>query len=718
MSINENAKKIETDRKWIHLEGLHCANCAAKIEHQVRQLNDVVSAQVNLLNQTIEVEVGKDAARGLVEQVRQIVDRTEPGVKVYEDQKTREGKEGAEEASEGESLKKEIMLRGLGAVLFGIALLIHQPGALRIALFFVSYLIIGGEVLWRAGRNIIHGQIFDENFLMALATVGAFAVKEFPEAVAVMLFYQIGETFQDLAVDRSRRSIKALMDIRPEFANIEREGEIIQVDPASVNVGDRIIVKPGERVPLDGIILEGQSMMDTSALTGESLPRSVQVNAEVLAGFININGLLKLQVTRTFGESTVAKILDMVQNASTRKAPTENFITKFARYYTPAVVFSALAIAVIPPLVIPGASWASWLYRGLIFLVVSCPCALVISIPLSFFGGIGGASKRGILIKGGNFLEALNEVRTIVFDKTGTLTKGVFKVTKIVPALGHTAEEVLRYAALAEAHSNHPIAKSVLEAYAEPVYLERNAEYEEITGHGVRVSLNGETVLAGNLKLMQDNGFEVHTNIEAGTVVYVALNGDRYLGYIAISDEVKEDASEALDALRGLGIKELVMLTGDVKEIGEKVAADLHLDRVYAGLLPDEKVLKVEELMQREGFSGKVVFVGDGINDAPVLARADIGVAMGGLGSDAAIEAADIVLMTDEPSKLVDALKIARKTRVIVWQNIVFALGIKAAVLLLGALGIATMWEAVFADVGVALIAVLNAMRVMGRLKN
>lgn len=711
MSIHENAVKKETDRKCIHLEGLHCANCAAKIEHQVRQLDNVVSAEMNLLNQTIEVEIGKNATQGIVERVRQIVDRTEPGVKVYEDPGT--GKADASEDAESKSLKREIVIKGIGAALFLIATFVDLPGTVRLALFILSYLIIGGEVLWRAGRNILHGQVFDENFLMALATVGAFAVKEYPEAVAVMLFYQIGETFQDMAVDRSRRSIKALMDIRPEFASIERQGEIIQINPALVNVGDTIIVKPGERVPLDGVVIDGQSMMDTSALTGEAVPRSARANDEVLAGFININGLLKLQVTRTFGESTVAKILDMVQNASTRKAPTENFITKFARYYTPAVVCSALMIAVIPPLVLPGATWASWLYRGLIFLVVSCPCALVISIPLSFFGGIGGASRRGILIKGGNFLEALNDVRTVVFDKTGTLTKGVFKVTKIVSAVGYTEGDVLRYAALAEAHSNHPIARSILEAYAEPVFLESNAEYEEITGQGVRVKVNGETVLAGNLKLMQDNGIAAHTNTEAKTVVHVALSGGKYLGYITISDEIKEDATEAVSALRRLGIQELVMLTGDVKEIGEKVANELGLDRVYAGLLPDQKVLKVEELIQQKGFNGKVIFVGDGLNDAPVLARADIGVAMGGLGSDAAIEAADIVLMTDEPSKLVDVLKIARKTRVIVWQNIIFALGIKAIVLLLGAFGIATMWEAVFADVGVALIAVLNAMRMM-----
>lgn len=705
MSVFELRK--ESEQKLIHVRGLTCANCAAKIEKQVQQLEEVIEARINLVQQTLEVEVLTSEASGIVGQIREIVTRLEPHVKVYEDVAA-----AVESEEEHEGVQREVIQLGIGGILFVAAIAFPMGFPVKIGLFLLSYFLIGGEVLLRAGRNILRGEIFDENFLMTIATVGAFAIGEYPEAVAVMLFYQVGELFQEMAVNRSRRSIKALMDIRPDFANLLVNGEVVQVDPQEVEVGDRIVVKPGERIPLDGRVLEGQSMVDTSALTGESVPRSARKGDELLAGCINISGLITLEVTRTFQESTVAKILDMVQNASSRKAPTEAFITRFARYYTPVVVFSALAIAVIPPLVLRDAVFADWFYRGLIFLVISCPCALVISIPLGFFGGIGGASRNGILIKGGNYLEALNDIQTIVFDKTGTLTKGVFKVAQVTPAEGVSEAELLHVAAEAEVHSNHPIARSILEAYDQPVTVEQKGNYEEIPGHGIRAERGERIILAGNDKMMRDHGILPPTVDLVGTVVHVAVNG-RYYGSILIRDEVKTDAVEAIAELRRLGIHELVMLTGDRKEIAQKVASDLGFDQVFAELLPDEKVAKVEELVARTGHAGKVAFVGDGINDAPVLARADVGMAMGGLGSDAAIEAADIVLMTDEPSKIAEAIRIARKTRAIVIQNIVFALGVKGVVLLLGAFGEATMWEAVFADVGVALIAVLNAMRAM-----
>lgn len=712
MSVFENVLRKESEQKTIHVRGLTCANCAAKIEKQVQQLDHVIDARINLVNQTMEVEVLTSVGSEIVAQVREIVVRLEPHVKVYESQRI---PQDAEEEEDG--TRKELIQLGIGGVIFAAATFFPMAFFAKIILFLLSYFIIGGEVLLRAVRNILRGEIFDENFLMTIATVGAFAIGEYPEAVAVMLFYQVGELFQDLAVNRSRRSIKALMDIRPDFANMVVDGQLLQVDPQEVAVGDRIVVKPGERIPLDGCVLEGQSMVDTSALTGESVPRSARLGDELLAGCINLNGLLTLEVSKSFQESTVAKILDMVQNASSRKAPTEAFITRFARYYTPAVVFSALAIAIIPPIVVPGAVFADWLYRGLIFLVISCPCALVISIPLSFFGGIGGASRNGILIKGGNYLEALHEVKTVVFDKTGTLTKGVFKVAQVVPVDGVHEIDLLRTAAEAEAHSNHPIARSILEAYDKPVTVEQGGTYEEIPGQGIKVVLGERRIIAGNDTMMHAHGIHAPKLDVVGTVVHVAVN-NQYYGNIVIRDEMKADAAKAIKQLRQLGIRELVMLTGDRKEIAEKVASELQLDRVYAGLLPDEKVARVEAIVGESGHTGKVAFVGDGINDAPVLARADVGMAMGGLGSDAAIEAADIVLMTDEPSKIADAIRIARKTRTIVVQNIVFALGVKGVVLLLGAFGEATMWEAVFADVGVALIAVLNAMRAMNVKKN
>jgi Cd2+/Zn2+-exporting ATPase len=578
---------------------------------------------------------------------------------------------------------------------------------LKLALFLISYLLIGGEVLLRAAKNISKGQVFDENFLMSIATIGAFAIGEYPEGVAVMLFYQVGEAFQDFAVGRSRKSITALMDIRPDFANVKTGGEVRRVSPEEVKVGDFIVVKPGEKIPLDGVVTEGRSALDTSALTGEAIPRDVEPGSEVLSGSINKNGLLTIEVKKLFGESTVSKILDLVQNASGAKAPVENFITKFARYYTPAVVFAAAALAVVPPLALGGV-WSEWINRALVFLVVSCPCALVISIPLSFFGGIGGASRNGILIKGSNYLDALHNVDTVVFDKTGTLTKGVFAVTEIVPANGFAADELLGLAASAESGSNHPIAQSIMKAYGKPAL--GAADYEEAAGHGVRVKIGGRTVLAGNAKLLE--GIEFEKPETAGTVVYLAVDGV-FAGHIVIADEVKPDSANAIAELKALGVRKTAMLTGDSRAVGEKIGRELGLDTVCAELLPQHKVEQLEKLFDAKTGKGKLLFVGDGINDAPVLARADIGIAMGGVGSDAAIEAADVVLMTDEPSKIADAIRISKKTRAIVMQNIVFALAVKGVILSLGALGYATMWEAVFGDVGVAVIAILNAMRAM-----
>jgi Cd2+/Zn2+-exporting ATPase len=583
---------------------------------------------------------------------------------------------------------------------------------MRLVLFLASYILVGGEVLVKAAKNITKGEIFDENFLMGIATIGAFAIGEYPEGAAVMIFYRVGEAFQDYAVGRSRRSISALMDIRPDYANLKTAAGLRRVSPETVRIGDFIVVKPGEKIPLDGVVVEGFSALDTSALTGESLPRDVEEGSAVLSGSINKSGLLTIEVSKVFGESTVSKILNLVQNAGSKKSVTENFITRFARYYTPAVVFSALALAVLPPLIIPGAAFAEWINRGLIFLVVSCPCALVISIPLSFFGGIGGASRNGILIKGSNYLEALTKVDTVVFDKTGTLTKGVFSVTKIVPAGGITEEKLLYYAAHAESASSHPIALSIRNAYRKEIEAEVTGSYEEIAGKGVSVRIGEDAVLAGNAKLLETANIAIPPAEELGTVVYLAINNE-YAGYLVISDELKADSKEAVEDLRNIEVKRIAMFTGDSKAVGESIANRIGLDTVYAELLPHQKVEYLETLEQQKAGSGKLIFVGDGINDAPVLARADVGIAMGGVGSDAAIEAADVVLMTDEPSKIAGAIRIARKTRNIVWQNIIFALAVKGVILVMGALGIATMWEAVFGDVGVALIAVLNAMRVM-----
>lgn len=608
-----------------------------------------------------------------------------------------------------------IVRLAITVVLGAAALLAPVPAAWSLGLFIAAYLIIGGDILLRSVRNISRGQVFDENFLMALATVGAFLVGEYPEGVAVMLFYQIGELFQGIAVNRSRKSIKSLLDIRPDYANLLVNGTERRVSPDEVGIGSQIIIKPGERVPLDGKVISGQSAMNTSALTGEALPRDVEPGKEVLSGFINLNGVLTVEVTKTFGESTVSKILDLVEKASGSKAPTENFITKFARYYTPAVVMVAALLAFLPPLFIAGATFSDWVYRALIFLVISCPCALVVSIPLTFFGGIGAASKQGILVKGSNYLEALNDVKYVVFDKTGTLTEGVFAVTGIYPANGISDKELLAYAAAAETFSSHPIADSIRKAHGPlPENLELT-DYNDISGYGIQVKVSGKSVLAGNAKLMEREGIDTgkpDSAMEQGTMVYVAVDG-AYAGCLVIADQIKADSATALTDLRHLGIKKLVMLTGDSKAVGEAVGRKLKLDEVHAELLPQDKVEQVEAIFRLKASGEKVAFVGDGINDTPVLARADVGIAMGGLGSDAAIEAADVVIMNDAPSKLAGAIKIAKRTRTIVWQNILFALGVKAVFLIFGAFGIATMWEAVISDVGVTLLAVLNGMRVM-----
>ncbi len=611
------------------------------------------------------------------------------------------------------SKQKKTLVRIIAALILLIAVsLLPLKGWVKLAAYIVPYAVVGWDVLWKAVRNIAHGQVFDENFLMAIATVGAFCTGEYTEAAAVMLFYQTGELFQSCAVGKSRRSIAELMDIRPDHANIERDGQVVEVDPEQVAVGDVIIVRPGEKIPLDGIVEEGVSSLDTAALTGESLPREVSSGSDVVSGCINMSGLLRIKVTKPFGESTVSKILDLVENSSAKKAKTENFISRFAAYYTPAVVVSAVLLAVIPPLISGG--WVHWLHRALVFLVISCPCALVISVPLSFFGGIGAASRKGILVKGGNYLEALAVTNTVVFDKTGTLTKGVFKVTKICPE-GLSEEDLLAAAAYAECYSVHPIAVSILNAYGKAPDRQYISENKEISGKGMICVVGGKTIAAGNIRLMREVGASADDAGDPGTVVHIAVDG-RYCGRLVISDEVKEHSAQAINALREKGVRRVVMLTGDSDISGKHTAEQLGISEAYTQLLPSDKVQKVELLLDErsaENQKGSLVFVGDGINDAPVLSRADVGIAMGAMGSDAAIEAADIVLMDDDPAKIPAAIGIARKTLRIVRQNIVFALAVKALILLLGALGAADMWAAVFADVGVMIIAVLNAMRTL-----
>lgn len=609
-------------------------------------------------------------------------------------------------------MKKKTIKIVIALILFIFAMVVKFENELiNKGIFIISYIIVGFEILRKAVRNIFRGKVFDENFLMSVATIGAFGIGEFPEAVAVMLFYQIGELFQSYAVDKSRKSIASLMDIRPDYANIYRDEKIEKVNPEEVKIGDTIIVKPGEKIPLDGTIIEGTTTLDTKALTGESLPREAKEGDKVLSGCINLNGVIKIKVEKEYGESTVSKILDLVENASSKKSKSENFITKFAKYYTPIVVIIAFVLAIIPPLIISGATFSDWIYRALSFLVVSCPCALVISIPLSFFGGIGGASKMGVLIKGSNYLEALSNTEIAVFDKTGTLTKGVFEVQKVEP-VQISKEELLKIAAYAENYSNHPISKSIKQAYNKKIDEKQISNYEEISGLGISAKINNEEVLVGNEKLMQEKGIDFEKCADIGTILYVAKEG-KYVGYILIADTIKEDAKRTIEELKKNGVKQTVMLTGDKKEVGESVAKEIGIDKVYTELLPTDKVQKVEELLKTKTAKGKLAFVGDGINDAPVLAISDIGIAMGGLGADSAIEAADIVIMTDEPSKIVKSIKLSKKTMRIVKENIVFAIAIKVLVLILAAFGLSTMWEAVFADVGVSIIAIINALRAL-----
>ena len=720
-------KKLEVAMKsnecMLSIEGLDCPNCAAKVERKINTLEGIKEATVDFLGKKIVVLADEISENELVELIQTEVDKIEDGVKVFVP-KVQAGESSSEEEDTGK-IKKKLLI---GGILFVLGIFVPKTLFIpKLAVFLVSYLVIGGDVLLSAFKNILNGQVFDENFLMAIATIGAFAIGEYPEGVAVMLFYQLGELLQGIAVNNSRKSIVSLMDIRPDYANIKVGEGIKKVSPEEIKVGEIIVVKPGEKVPLDGKIVKGASTFDTSALTGESLPREAKAGDDVLSGFINKNGLIEIQVAKVFSESTVSKILYLMENAGSKKSKTENFITKFARYYTPAVVITALIVAIFPPLLIQGATFLDWIYRALIFLVVSCPCALVISIPLGFFGGIGGASRHGILIKGTNYLEVLNDLESVVMDKTGTLTKGIFKVTEVnvknnikINDFENNKTELtkpllLKYAAHIEKFSNHPIAQSIVAEYENSVSkVDENVvkDFEEISGFGIKVNINNHQFLAGNSKLMNLENITFDKKENLGTAIYLAADG-KYIGNILISDEVKEDSARAIKGMKENGVKEIVMLTGDNEAISKNIAEKLGIDKVFTELLPNEKVEKLEEIYKTKSEKGKIAFVGDGINDAPVLARADLGIAMGGAGSDAAIEAADVVIMNDEPSKIVTAIKIAKKTKEIVWQNITVAFAIKIVVMALGLFGDATMWEAVFADVGVALLAVLNATRVL-----
>ncbi|MBU5425820.1 cadmium-translocating P-type ATPase [Tissierella pigra] len=699
----------------LELNGLNCAGCAGKIEKLSNELDGVETANLDFVSKKLKVNVREDEKAAIItEEIKRIVNKLEPHVKVID---KAESHDHNHEHSDGccghdhggETSKKEIIKLAIGGLLFILPYLLKLEGTPRLMVYVLSYIIVGHEVILIAVKNILAGIPFDENFLTTIATIGAFVIGEYPEGVAVMLFYQVGEMFQGMAVNHSRKSISSLLDIRPDSANLERNGKIIVVDPNEVNIGDIVIVRPGEKVPLDGIVVEGESSLDTSNITGESVPRNVGINDNVLSGTVNNHGLLKIKVTKKFGESTVSKILDLVENASSKKAPTEKFITKFARYYTPIVVFAALAIAIIPT-VFMGGDLREWAYSACVFLVISCPCALVISIPLGFFGGIGGSSKAGILVKGGNYLEALTGVDTIVFDKTGTITKGTFKVTEIISYGEYSKEEILELAAYGESHSNHPIGKSILEAYNKEINKEYIKSYKEIAGKGIEVSIDGKEIILGNKKIFDEKGIKVKESDSIGTVVYIGKS-NKHIGTIIVSDELKDNVVEDIKKLKSLGIKRTIMLSGDNESTAEKVGELVGLNKVYGNLLPQDKVNKFEDIVRDS--KGKVVFVGDGVNDAPVLARADVGIAMGGLGSDAAIEASDIVIMTDEVGKIATGIKIARNTKKIVTQNIVLALGLKIVVLVLGAMGMATMWEAVFADVGVSIIAILNSIRAL-----
>ena len=700
-------------KKELMLNGLTCAHCASVIDEKVKHIDGVKNSNLNFTNKKLSVEIDCDNEEKIIKNIIDIINDTEPGLDIQIEGQ-REIKEDKTQKSIKNNEKLNLLKIIAGVIVFIFAFyeeIAGRENKYSLLIFLVAYLLVGSDVLYKALRNITKGRIFDENFLMSVATIGAIAIGEPSEAVGVMLFYKIGEYLQELAVGKSRKSISELMQIRPDMANLKLGNTIKVVNPEDVNIGDYIIVKPGEKVPLDGVVIEGSSMMDTSALTGESVLRTVKKGDNLLSGFINKNALLTVQVTKDFSESTASKLLDMVENASSKKSKTENFISVFSRYYTPIVVGLALLIAILPPIFMQGATFSEWIHRGLIFLVVSCPCALVLSIPLSYFSGIGVASKQGVLIKGSNYLEALRYVDTVVFDKTGTLTEGVFDVVKVKP-INISEDELIKFASIAEVNSNHPIAKSILNYYNKEIDLNKMEEYEEIVAHGIRVKYENNTILAGNEKLMASNNIKIEKSTDVGTVVYIAINNE-FKGYIVIADKIKTDSEEAIRLIKEQGIKETVMLTGDNKEVANSVAKKLKLDKVFSNLLPNEKVEKIEELYKNKIAKEKIAFVGDGINDAPVLARVDVGIAMGGLGSDAAIEAADVVIMTDEPSKIAQGIKISKKTYKIVWQNIIFALGIKIIVMVLGATGIASMWDAVFADVGVALIAVLNAMRIM-----
>ena len=693
----ENKEELQ-----LTLEGLNCANCARKIEEKVGKMEGVKESNLNFTTTTLNVKLERKVKEEhAINEIKKIVEALEPHVKV---EKKVSGKTNVQKAKF--EVKPTLII---GTILYLIAVIGDFKGALALILFVASYLLIGGKVVLTAIKNIARGQLFDENFLMTVATIGAFSISEYPEAVAVMLFYEIGETIQGYAVNKSRSSISSLMDIRADYANIIIDGKEKKVSPETVKVEDIILVKPGEKIPLDGIVVEGESFVDTSALTGESVPRKIAVNDEILSGGINTNGVLKVKVTKKFGESTVSRILEMVENAANKKANTEKFITKFAKVYTPIVVALAILIAVVPSIFIKDALFSTWLYRALVFLVVSCPCALVVSVPLGFFAGIGGASKKGVLVKGSNYLELLKDLETVVFDKTGTLTEGVFTVTEI-NTNDIQKEKLIEIAAMAEGFSNHPIAISIIKEYGKEIDKEVIEEYEEIAGHGIKAVINNEEILIGNAKLMNQFNISYNEVDSIGTVVYCAINGE-FKGSIVISDKIKENAAEALINLKAAGVKKTVMLTGDNKKTAEKVGEKVNIDEVHSELLPLGKVKEVEKLLKASNKNGRLAFVGDGVNDAPVLARADIGIAMGGIGSDAAIEAADVVLMKDDINALVDAINVSKKTNKILWQNIIFALGVKVIVMVLGTFGIANMWTAVFADVGVTIIAIINSTR-------
>jgi len=692
--------------KKYKLNNLDCASCASKIENSLSKLEDVKFVNVNFANATMTIDTDN------LEKVKAQIKTLEPEVEVEDIDKEKTLVSVSELAENKGTIIKAVS--ALALLVIGIIFeekLHNTPFEIaEYAVYITAYLIVGWKVIASAVKNIIRGQFFDEQFLMAIATLGAFAIHQMSEAVAVMLFYVTGELFQDIAVGRSRKSIKSLLEIKPDYANLKSGVEVIKVSPEEVKVGDIIVVKAGEKVPLDGTIIDGTSFVDTAALTGESVPRKVNVKDEVMAGMINQSGLLTIKVNKLFGESSVSRILELVENATSQKAETEKFITTFARYYTPIVVIGALLLAIVPPLLFSGQTFGDWIYRALVVLVISCPCALVISIPLGYFGGVGLASRKGILVKGSNFLDALTQVTTVVFDKTGTLTKGEFKVSEVVTSNGFSKEEILEYAAYAETHSNHPVAQSITEAYQAKIDITKITQTEEISGHGIKAVVDGKTILAGNDKMLHKENIEHSVCQVDGTVVHVTI--DRvYAGYIIISDSLKDDAIEAIENLKAKKIQ-TVMLTGDNQYAAQAFAKRLGIDRFYSELLPEDKVKHIEQLIA-ESKGGKVAFVGDGINDAPVIARADVGIAMGALGSDAAIETADVVLMTDSPSKVALAIDVAKITRNIVWQNIYFAMGIKLAFIVLGVFGIATMWEAVFGDMGVALIAIFNALRIL-----